>query len=173
MYFVGLPSHSDNALCNSAAQLCQCAAFSHACLTYLPHVVVSVYRIYRKSGPHLNIKTVFPDIGIPIIKVIKNHLISILEIPMVVRCIFILRWPLLSQCFWIPCAYTVQCLYNRAIFLTKPVGQRYGVSFYELIDQSHKSHNTLDKNPIMHHFITEMCTHVHISARKWCIVGYE
>ena len=26
--------------------------------------------------------------------------------------------------------------------------------------------------PIMHHFITEMCTSVHISVTKWCIVGY-
>ena len=23
----------------------------------------------------------------------------------------------------------------------------------------------------MHHFVTEMCTHVHISVTKWCIVG--
>ena len=25
----------------------------------------------------------------------------------------------------------------------------------------------------MHHFVTEMCTYVHISVTKWCIVGYE
>ena len=25
----------------------------------------------------------------------------------------------------------------------------------------------------MHHFVTEMCTHVHISVTKWCIVGYR
>ena len=37
---------------------------------------------------------------------------------------------------------------------------------------SHKSHNALAKYPTMHHFVTEMCTHVHISATKWCIVGY-
>ena len=37
---------------------------------------------------------------------------------------------------------------------------------------SHESHNTLDKYPIMHHFLTEMCTHVHISVTKWCIVRY-
>ena len=24
----------------------------------------------------------------------------------------------------------------------------------------------------MHHFVTEMCTHVHISVTKWCILGY-
>ena len=26
--------------------------------------------------------------------------------------------------------------------------------------------------PTMHHFVTEMCTCVHISVTKWCIVGY-
>ena len=41
-----------------------------------------------------------------------------------------------------------------------------------IIDPSHKSHNALDKYPIMHHFVTEMCTHVHISVPKWCIVEY-
>ena len=25
----------------------------------------------------------------------------------------------------------------------------------------------------MHHFLTEACTHVHISVTKWCIVGYR
>ena len=36
----------------------------------------------------------------------------------------------------------------------------------------HKSHNALDKYPTMHYLVTEMCTHVHISVTKWCIVGY-
>ena len=36
----------------------------------------------------------------------------------------------------------------------------------------HKSHNALDKYPTMHNFVTEMCTHVHISVTKWCIVWY-
>ena len=40
------------------------------------------------------------------------------------------------------------------------------------IDLSHKSHNAPDKYPTMHHFVTEMCTHVHISVTKWCIMGY-
>ena len=40
------------------------------------------------------------------------------------------------------------------------------------IDPSHKSHNASDKYPTMHHIVTEMCTHVHISVTKWCIVGY-
>ena len=29
-----------------------------------------------------------------------------------------------------------------------------------------------DRYPTMHHFVTEMCTSVHISVTKWCIVGY-
>ena len=40
------------------------------------------------------------------------------------------------------------------------------------IDPSNKHQNAWDKYPIMHHFVTEMCTHVHISATKCCIVEY-
>ena len=40
------------------------------------------------------------------------------------------------------------------------------------IDQSHKSHNASVPYPTMQHFVTEMCTCVHISVTKWCIVGY-
>ena len=36
-----------------------------------------------------------------------------------------------------------------------------------------QSHNALNTYPTMHHFVTEMCTHVHISDTKWCIVGYR
>ena len=39
------------------------------------------------------------------------------------------------------------------------------------IDVIHKSHNAQALNPTMHHFVTEMCTCVHISVTKWCIVG--
>ena len=42
------------------------------------------------------------------------------------------------------------------------------------IDPSYKSYNILDKYPTLHHFVTEICTHVHISVTKWCIlVGME
>ena len=41
-----------------------------------------------------------------------------------------------------------------------------------VVDQSHKSHNAPVPYPTMHHFLTEMCTCVHISVTKWCIVGY-
>ena len=34
------------------------------------------------------------------------------------------------------------------------------------IGSSHQSHNALDKYPIMHNFVTEICTHVHISVTK-------
>ena len=40
------------------------------------------------------------------------------------------------------------------------------------IDPSHKSQNASVPYPTMQHFVTEMCTHVHISVTKWCIVGY-
>ena len=38
---------------------------------------------------------------------------------------------------------------------------------------SHKSHNTLEEYPTMHHFVTEMCTYVHISVTEWYIVEYS
>ena len=40
------------------------------------------------------------------------------------------------------------------------------------MDPSDKSHNTSDKYPTKHHFVTEMCTYVLISVMKWCIVGF-
>ena len=40
------------------------------------------------------------------------------------------------------------------------------------IDPSHKSHSAPVLCSTMYHFVTEMCTHVHISVTKWCIVGY-
>ena len=43
---------------------------------------------------------------------------------------------------------------------------------HHLSDPSHKSHDAPDKYPTMHHFVTEMCTGVHISVTKWCIMGY-
>ena len=40
------------------------------------------------------------------------------------------------------------------------------------INPSCRSHNAFVKCPTMHYFLTEMCTRVHISVTKWCIVGY-
>ena len=40
------------------------------------------------------------------------------------------------------------------------------------VDLLHKSHNAPVPYPTMHHFVTEMCTCVHISVTKWCIAGY-
>ena len=42
----------------------------------------------------------------------------------------------------------------------------------QTIDLSHKSHSAPVPYPTMLHFVTEMCTHVHISVTKLCIVGY-
>ena len=39
-------------------------------------------------------------------------------------------------------------------------------------DLMHKSHNAPVLYPTMHQFVTEMCTCVHISVIKWCIVEY-
>ena len=39
-------------------------------------------------------------------------------------------------------------------------------------DPAHKPHNAPGKYPTMHHFVTEMCTSVHISVTKRCNVGY-
>ena len=46
------------------------------------------------------------------------------------------------------------------------------LSPYRPIDPYHQSHNASEKYPRMHHFVTEMCTHVHISVTECCIVGY-
>ena len=45
-------------------------------------------------------------------------------------------------------------------------------TYSSTIDPFHKSHNASVPYPIMHHFVTEMCTWVHISVTKWCFVGY-
>ena len=39
-------------------------------------------------------------------------------------------------------------------------------------DIFHKSQNAPVPYPTMHHFVTKMCTRVHISVAKWCIVGH-
>ena len=41
------------------------------------------------------------------------------------------------------------------------------------LDPSHKVHNASDKYLTMRNFVTEMCTHVHISVTKWCNGGTE
>ena len=40
------------------------------------------------------------------------------------------------------------------------------------INPSHKSRNASNKYSTVQHFVTEMCTHVHISVTKCCVVGY-
>ena len=46
------------------------------------------------------------------------------------------------------------------------------ISWWYPIDLFHKSHNAQVPNPIMHHFVTEICAWVHISVTDWHIVGY-
>ena len=53
-----------------------------------------------------------------------------------------------------------------------PIYYHAHYGYISSIEQFHKFHNALHKYPTMQHFITEMCTHVHISITKWCIVGY-
>ena len=54
------------------------------------------------------------------------------------------------------------------------VMRRIDISFLlaSTIDPSLKSHNAPVPYPTIHHFVTEMCTRVHISVTKRCIVGY-
>ena len=42
---------------------------------------------------------------------------------------------------------------------------------WDVIDMLPKSQNTSVPYATMHLFVTEMCTYVHISVTKWCIVG--
>ena len=42
----------------------------------------------------------------------------------------------------------------------------FSISKWTSIDPSHKSHNAPDRYPTMHHFVTELCTHVYTSVLK-------
>ena len=53
----------------------------------------------------------------------------------------------------------------------------FSFSFYDTpisvpIGLSHKSHDSQVPYATMHHLVTEVCVHVHISVTKWCIMGY-
>ena len=68
----------------------------------------------------------------------------------------------------------------QAVYKWAPIGAwRYKIRDMYLyrrsrlkIDLLHKINNAPVSYPAMHHFITEICTCVHISVTKWCIVGY-
>ena len=47
-----------------------------------------------------------------------------------------------------------------------------GCFVYCLTDPARESHNAPVPYATMHHFVTAMCTHVHIYVTKWCIEGY-
>ena len=57
--------------------------------------------------------------------------------------------------------------------MVSPIRISYVCGIGTPIVPSHKSHNASDNCHTMHHFVTWMCTHVHISVAKWCIVVYE
>ena len=67
------------------------------------------------------------------------------------------------------------CLPPEVAFVTQVSAQ-----YVFTIDPSVKSHNAPVLYPTKHHFVTEMCTHVHSSCYKvvyyaifvWCIVGF-
>ena len=42
-----------------------------------------------------------------------------------------------------------------------------------ILDPARKINNASDKYPTMHHFVTEICTRVHIYVTKRCIVGHD
>ena len=54
-----------------------------------------------------------------------------------------------------------------------PAGTGHSIDglLVEQVHRSHKFHSASDIYPTMHHFVTEMCTHVHISVTNWCNVG--
>ena len=56
-----------------------------------------------------------------------------------------------------------RCTYQECIF---------GCRLVDGLDLRYKFHNAPVPYPTMYHFVTEMCTCVHISVTKWCIVGY-
>ena len=73
---------------------------------------------------------------------------------------------------------------QRDVFLTHsmsgPCAAAGNIIFIHLWDPSHKSHNASDKCPTIHHFVTEMCIHIHFCYKmvhhgiwEWCIVEFE
>ena len=64
-------------------------------------------------------------------------------------------------------------LFNCILIYTSAISTHCGlVAPYGARPMFHKSQNASEKYPTMHHFVAEMCTHVHISVTKYCIVGY-
>ena len=85
---------------------------------------------------------------------------------------------LLTLCYWNP---PMTIPYRDAKFVSMSTRHdnnqtptiHYNTIVYERpIYLLHKSHNAQLPFPTMHHFITEMCTCVHISVTKWCIARY-
>ena len=60
----------------------------------------------------------------------------------------------------------LKCFFQMAICTTHIRGKQDRREFCIAIDPSQKSHNASYNYPTMHHFVTDMCTHVHISVTK-------
>ena len=76
-----------------------------------------------------------------------------------------------KQCKFLPITWSQNANVSEA-FHNLYLVQLITKGRFQPIDPSHKSHNALDTYPLMHHFVTEICTHVHISVTKWWIVWY-
>ena len=89
---------------------------------------------------------------------------------------FISHIEIVAGC-WIPCSWTqdlpiLHCQYHSCWWGEARIRVMSSHHWAPIIDQSHKSHNAPVPYPTMHHFVTEMCTCLHISVTKWCNVGY-
>ena len=62
-------------------------------------------------------------------------------------------------------------IWNDLTLMWRHCNGEYTLSVTRM-DPFHRSHNVSDKYPTMHHFLTEICTCVHISVTKWFIVEY-
>ena len=59
--------------------------------------------------------------------------------------------------------------------VSHPVTSKWNTNMHKQRDNRpiwNKSHDAFDKCPTIHHFVTKMCTHMHMSVTKWCIVRY-
>ena len=80
--------------------------------------------------------------------------------------LLVVQWP------WNKLADILQRTFSNAFPWKKMFVYAYSTLKFVLDSPSGKFCNALNIHPTMHHFVTEMCTHVQISVTKWCIIGY-
>ena len=102
------------------------------------------------------------SIGIPIVEIRQSYdlLISTVGFPILVRRHFILN--------------KVSGISITRLFIKRNCIE---IAYSVATDPPHKSHNASHKYPIMHHFITETCTHfsykmAHCGIWDWCTGGF-